>query len=223
MSSIQLYAGYTPWDTQTEDPYIIHYGLKMTEGEYDWDKHYDEGHLERMTCDTMDAKPFPVVKLPQAPNEGASRDEVRRYIKVKIMYKTVSSINDAVQRYNFERCSGRAEAPQKVVRRSLPETQAPRTVEPRPVVQAPNQLETKTRREIATKRQREEQVQAEAERKIRELDNKLYREEQMEKFWNFVTILGLCYVLMRLCNAGNRKRDARRRAEKNPFRTVKAS
>ena len=68
MSSIQLYAGYTPWDTQTEDPYIIHYGLKMTEGEYDWDKHYDEGHLERMTCDTMDAKPFPVVKLPQAPN-----------------------------------------------------------------------------------------------------------------------------------------------------------
>ena len=223
MSSIQLYAGYTPWDTQTEDPYIIHYGLKMTEGEYDWDKHYDEGHLERMTCDTMDAKPFPVVKLPQAPNEGASRDEVRRYIKVKIMYKTVSSINDAVQRYNFERCSGRAEAPQKVVRRSLPETQAPRTVEPRPVVQAPNQLETKTRREIATERQREEQVQAEAERKIRELDNKLYREEQMEKFWNFVTILGLCYVLMRLCNAGNRKRDARRRAEKNPFRTVKAS
>ena len=223
MSSIQLYAGYTPWDTQTEDPYIIHYGLKMTEGEYDWDKHYDEGHLERMTCDTMDAKPFPVVKLPQAPNEGASRDEVRRYIKVKIMYKTVSSINDAVQRYNFERCSGRAEAPQKVVRRSLPETQAPRTVEPRPVVQAPNQLETKTRREIATERQREEQVQAEAERKIRELDNKLYREEQMEKFWNFVTILGLCYVLMRLSNARNRKRDARRRAEKNPFRTVKAS
>lgn len=223
MSSIQLYAGYTPWDTQTEDPYIIHYGLKMTEGEYDWDKHYDEGHLERMTCDTMDAKPFPVVKLPQAPNEGASRDEIRRYIKVKIMYKTVSSINDAVQRYNFERCSGRAEAPQKVVRRSLPETQAPRTVEPRPVVQAPNQLETKTRREIATERQREEQVQAEAERKIRELDDKLYREEQMEKFWNFVTILGLCYVLMRLSNARNRKRDARRRAEKNPFRTVKAS
>ncbi len=223
MSSIQLYAGYTPWDTQTEDPYIIHYGLKMTEGEYDWDKHYDEGHLERMTCDTMDAKLFPVVKLPQAPNEGASRDEVRRYIKVKIMYKTVSSINDAVQRYNFERCSGRAEAPQKVVRRSLPETQAPRTVEPRPVVQAPNQLETKTRREIATERQREEQIQAEAERKIRELDNKLYREEQMEKFWNFVTILGLCYVLMRLSNARNRKRDARRRAEKNPFRTVKAS
>ena len=223
MSSIQLYAGYTPWDTQTEDPYIIHYGLKMTEGEYDWDKHYDEGHLERMTCDTMDAKPFPVVKLPQAPNEGASRDEVRRYIKVKIMYKTVSSINDAVQRYNFERCSGRAEAPQKVVRRSLPETQAPRTVEPRPVAQAQNQLETKTRREIATERQREEQVQAEAERKIRELDNKLYREEQMEKFWNFVTILGLCYVLMRLSNARNRKRDARRRAEKNPFRTVKAS
>ena len=223
MSSIQLYAGYTPWDTQTEDPYIIHYGLKMTEGEYDWDKHYDEGHLERMTCDTMDAKPFPVVKLPQAPNEGASRDEIRRYIKVKIMYKTVSSINDAVQRYNFERCSGRAEAPQKVVRRSLPETQAPRTVEPRPVAQAQNQLETKTRREIATERQREEQVQAEAERKIRELDNKLYREEQMEKFWNFVTILGLCYVLMRLSNARNRKRDARRRAEKNPFRTVKAS
>ena len=77
-------------------------------------------------------------------------------------------------------------------------------------MQAPNQLETKTRREIATERQREEQVQAEAERKIRELDNKLYREEQMEKFWNFVTILGLCYVLMRLCNAGNRNatRDA---------------
>ena len=96
-------------------------------------------------------------------------------------------------------------------------------VEPRPVVEAPNQLETKTRREIATERQREEQVQAEAERKIRELDNKLYREEQMEKFWNFVTILGLCYVLMRLSNARNRKRDARRRAEKNPFRTVKAS
>ena len=90
MSSIQLYAGYTPWIRR---PGSVHHPLRFEDdgGEYDWDKHYDEGHLERMTCDTMDAKPFPVVKLPQAPNEGASRDEVRRYIKVKIMYKTAEN------------------------------------------------------------------------------------------------------------------------------------
>jgi len=228
MSSVQLYAGYTPWDAQSEDPYIIHYGLKMTEGEYNWDKHNDEGHVERMTCDTMKVQPFPVVKLPPAPNKGASQGEVRRYIKVKIMYKTVSSINDAVQRYNFKRCSGSRDEstlrePQKVVRRALPETHAPRTAETQPIEQAPNQLETKTRREIASERQREEQIQADAERTIRELDNKLYREEQMERFWNFVMILGVCYVLMRFAKARNQKLAARRRAEKNPFRTVKAA
>ena len=103
--------------------------------------------------------------------------------------------------------SGRAEAPQS--RSTVASGDASASHAERPVASSES-IRNQTRRDCIESYQREEQVQAEAERKIRELDNKLYREEQMEKFWNFVTILGLCYVLMRLSNARNWKRDARR-------------
>ena len=74
------------------------------EGTDSGDKRWEPGHLERMTCATRDVEPFPVVPYPKRPSAHALQQERHNYIKVKIMYITVSAINDAVKKYNDEKC-----------------------------------------------------------------------------------------------------------------------
>ena len=106
MRSTQLYAGMKPWDDESADPFIVHYGIKMAYGKYDWDKHYDSGKEQRMLCEST-AKPFPVIDAPMPLHERATKDERYKHVFIDIMHFTVQSINDSVEAYTKERCGRR--------------------------------------------------------------------------------------------------------------------
>jgi len=106
MPSTQLYAGMAPWDEASADPYIVHYGIKLAHGKYEWDKHDSYGNVERMSCEST-AKPFPVIDEPKQLREGATPSERYAYIFIDIMHFTVKSINESVEKYTRERCGRR--------------------------------------------------------------------------------------------------------------------
>lgn len=106
MRSTQLYAGMVPWDEASADPFIVHYGIKLAYENYDWDKHYESGREERMSCEST-SKPFPVIDATKPLPSGATSAERFKHVFIDIMRFTVSSINDSVEAYTNERCGRR--------------------------------------------------------------------------------------------------------------------
>lgn len=211
MPSTQLYAGYTPWDEASEDPFIVHYGTKLDDGKgYKWDKHYDEGHVERMTCETKNVKPFPVVPLPREPGKGASVKERREYIKLKIMYITVTSINESVKKYNEDRCD-------PVVRRAMPD-KAPSRAPTVELTRKRKHVSDKTPMKSVNARLESEKSASEALREMRLLEKELVHESRMRQLWTYAVlswIIGSVLIGYRVCS---KRRVRSQRREKNPFR-----
>lgn len=214
MPSTQLYAGYVPWDEASEDPYIIHYGITMNDGSgYKWDKHWEDGHLERMTCATKSVKPFPVVPYPSDPGPSASTQERRRFIKLKIMYITVSSINESVKKYNDERCSRVTRVVPRAGPKSLPELEQPKEEAASARMDNP----------VREARREEHKRATEAMVSARRLERKFEHEDRMRKLWTLGSLswmVGLSFVAYRVFRRGQKRSYERRKLEKNPFRTV---
>lgn len=213
MRSTQLYAGMRPWDRDSADPYIIHYGLKLsgTNG-YEWDKHFAEGKRQRMTCETQNEAPFPVEDMPDELAPNATRAQHYEYIAHKVRHITVKMINEAVDKYNKEKCDAQAEV--KPVRRALREPQTTTT----PKVDEASRGGEETPRAPATlKKPRVDDAKPET---VHVPDEE--HEERMVRLWTFGTcswIAGLValvrYAFPRLVGKAKSKRLAR---QKNPFR-----
>jgi len=214
MPSTQLSAGYAPWDEASADPYIIHYGITMDDGSgYKWDKHWEDGHVERMTCSTKNVKPFPVVPYPSDPGPRATTAERRRFIKLKIMYITVSSINDSVKKYNDERCSRLTLDVPRAIPKILPKLEQPKEDTASASVKNP----------VREARHAEQKQAAEAIANARRLEKKFAHEDRMRRLWTFGSLSwigGLGFIGYRVFRRGQKRSNERRKLEKNPFRTV---
>ena len=212
MRSTQLYAGMRPWDRDSADPYIIHYGLKLsgTNG-YEWDKHSAEGKRQRMTCETRNETPFPVEDMPVDLASNASRAQRYEYVAHKVRHITVKMINEAVDKYNKEKCAVQTEV--KSVRRALRE---PQTTTPK-VDEASRVVEETTHTPPTLEKPRVDDAKPET---VRVPDEE--HEKRMFRLWTFGTcswIAGLValvrYAFPRLVGKAKSRRLAR---QKNPFR-----
>ena len=229
MRSVQLYAGMKPWDEASADPFIVHYGLRMDEGPYSWDKHWEPGHLERMTCATRDVEPFPVVPYPKRPSAHALQQERHNYIKVKIMYITVSAINDAVKKYNDEKC-GRGARSHRVETKSLPTIPKGKDVPMKPSREDPKVKPRMTQKPTPVPvMHRAERAGDATERLLArkatlKVEREIAHEERMHRMWtmgSLTWVVGFCVIVYRFVRTKTRQRsEQRRRRETNPFREV---
>jgi hypothetical protein len=230
MPSTQLYAGMSPWNEESADPYIIHYGITLSDGKgYSWDKHGAAGYRERMTCETQDEEPFPVLDWPPPLQEGASVKAKYTHIGLQIMHITVRKINEAVYAYNAERC-------QQVLSSSPP---PPMPLSLPPPIQAPTRVRKSLRdmpekvalaeRHLPLEKEFPAHPKVEAlllETMQKELARKklveIEREEKMHRMWSVAKcawVLGVL-ALARYAYPRWRARVKSRKfaREKNPFR-----
>ena len=108
--STQLYAGMSPWDEASYDPFLVHYGILVEIDDWKWDKH-DElngrgvGAQDKLRCDLPFA-PFPEVPerllAKRASATTRPRDPERR--RAEISAELVRALNRAVRAYRNTRC-----------------------------------------------------------------------------------------------------------------------
>ena len=74
--STQLYAGMSPWDEASYDPFLVHYGILVEIDDWKWDKH-DElngrgvGAQDKLRCD------IPFAPFPEVPERALARARAR--------------------------------------------------------------------------------------------------------------------------------------------------
>lgn len=108
--STQLYAGMSPWDEASYDPFLVHYGILVEIDDWKWDKH-DElngrgvGAQDKLRCDIPFA-PFPEVPeralAKRASATTGPRDPERR--RAEISAELMRALNRAVRAYRNTRC-----------------------------------------------------------------------------------------------------------------------
>jgi len=108
--STQLYAGMSPWDEASYDPFLVHYGILVEIDDWKWDKH-DElngrgvGAQDKLRCDIPFA-PFPEVPervlAKRASATTRPRDPERR--RAEISAELMRALNRAVRAYRNTRC-----------------------------------------------------------------------------------------------------------------------
>lgn len=104
--SVQLYAGMPPWDAESFDPFLIHYGLRIDIETWNWDKHFEftSKQPDKFNCRERFV-PFPMVPealLPdrrRAPSHGGAEGR-RREIVAELM----GAINRGVYAYRARVC-----------------------------------------------------------------------------------------------------------------------
>ena len=83
--SCQLYAGMAPWDADSFDPFLLHYGIRIDVEDWSWDKHVEmssvtsNGEHDKLDCEKP-FTPFPTVpKDLLADEDGAGDDAAATY------------------------------------------------------------------------------------------------------------------------------------------------
>jgi hypothetical protein len=182
-----------------------------------------------MTCATRDVEPFPVVPYPKRPSAHALQQERHNYIKVKIMYITVSAINDAVKKYNDEKC-GRGARSHRVETKSLPIIPKGRDVPMKPSREDPKVKPRMTQKPTPVPvMHRAERAGDATERLLArkatlKVEREIAHEERMHRMWtmgSLTWVVGFCVIVYRFVRTKTRQRsEQRRRRETNPFREV---
>ena len=107
--SAQLYAGMSPWDQDSFDPFLIHYGLKIEIGDWVWDKHFElqgSAHKDKLNCE-LPYYPFPMVPRKHWPgsHHGMRYDpgtaEARR---VEIVMELMMALNKGIRAWRRVHC-----------------------------------------------------------------------------------------------------------------------
>ena len=132
--SCQLYAGMAPWDDQSFDPFLIHYGLNIEifsdakggtskdkisnfqEPVWQWDKHVElqggKSMKDKLRCDV----PLEAVRFPEVPegllsdaDQGDSKKLTRgngEARRVRVIYELMKALNEGVLAYRERTCGG---------------------------------------------------------------------------------------------------------------------
>ncbi|KAK3245756.1 hypothetical protein CYMTET_44695, partial [Cymbomonas tetramitiformis] len=96
-----IYPGYTPWSPTSADANVLHYGLQLKVGDYEWDKH-SWSREDMLACP---GKTFPlpptVESLKGTPHEPKSKNIQRGY---EISYECLSMLNEALEAHHKRYC-----------------------------------------------------------------------------------------------------------------------
>ena len=107
--SAQLYAGMAPWDQDSFDPFLIHYGLRIDIGDWNWDKHYElqgNAHRDKLNCE-LPYYPFPMVPKKHWPGSHhgtlfqPGQEEARR---VEIVMELMLALNKGIRAWRHVHC-----------------------------------------------------------------------------------------------------------------------
>jgi len=107
--SAQLYAGMAPWDQDSFDPFLIHYGLRIDIGDWNWDKHFElqgTAHRDKLNCE-LPYYPFPMVPKKHWPGSHhgtlfqPGQEEARR---VEIVMELMLALNKGIRAWRHVHC-----------------------------------------------------------------------------------------------------------------------
>jgi len=115
----QLYAGMAPWDDESFDPFLVHYGLNVEIDAWRWDKHDElNGHApglrDKISCELPFA-PFPTPPANALASRGGATDgkgfpgrrrddAVAERRRVEVVVELMRAINRGVFAHRHEHC-----------------------------------------------------------------------------------------------------------------------